>query len=100
MPIVGQHEKRIKKIRTPDRIVQAVMLTYERPGLLMATVESFHKATPYIHLTIYDDGSTSEEKLRELDLVEAMGFQIHREPHRGLVRTWRKVFYDFYDIYN
>jgi hypothetical protein len=94
MPVVGQHEKRLEKTRTPESIAVSVMLTYERPGLLTATVESYLKTTD-VPLVVYDDGSEAGEKFRELDAVEAMGVTVHREPHRGLVRTWRKVFHDF-----
>jgi hypothetical protein len=73
------------------------MLTYERAGLLTATLESFRKASPNMQIIIYDDGSASGDKLRELDAVEAMGYTVKREPHRGLVRTWMKVFSDLRD---
>lgn len=94
MPIVGQHEKRVEKVNVPQEIVRAVMLTYERVGLLTATVESYKKTTD-IPLYIYDDGSATDEKMKELDVVEKMGCVVYREKHRGLVRTWRKIFYDF-----
>jgi glycosyltransferase involved in cell wall biosynthesis len=70
------------------------MLTYERPGLLTATLESLRSASPDLHVVIYDDGSESQEKLQELLEVEDKGFHVNREPHRGLVRTWMKVFDD------
>jgi glycosyltransferase involved in cell wall biosynthesis len=94
MPIIGNHERRKPKVKTPKSIALSVMLTYERAGLLTATLESFRKATPDMQIIIYDDGSKSEEKLKELDAVEELGFTVNREPHRGLVRTWMKVFSD------
>jgi hypothetical protein len=97
MPIIGQHEqKRFNKTRVPTELIGAVMLTYNRAGFLSATVESFRKTTD-MRLYIYDDGSDTGDKLRELDAIEETydNIVIYREPHRGLVRTWRKVFYDF-----
>jgi hypothetical protein len=92
MPVVGCHDKKATRIITPKNIALAVMLTYERAGLLTTTLESLRKASPNMKVIIYDDGSTSEEKLKELEDVEAMGFKVCREPHRGLVRTWMYVF--------
>lgn len=93
MPVIGNHEKKVET-KTPKNIKLAVMLTYERAGLLTATLESFRKATPDMHIVIYDDGSKDGDKLQELDAIEANGFTVNREPHRGLVRTWMKVFKD------
>jgi len=94
MPIVGKHERPQEQALVPKTIVRAVMLTYERPGLLTETLKSLKEASPNLKVVVYDDGSKSEEKLRELDAVERGGVHVNREPHRGLVRTWVKVFFD------
>lgn len=94
MPIVGQHKKPAKKPLVANSISHAVMLTYERPGLLTETLRSLKAASPDLWVVVYDDGSESEEKLEELKEVEANGVHVNREPHRGLVRTWMKVFFD------
>ena len=94
MPVVGLHEKPQKRILTPERIAMATMLTYERPGLLTATLQSLKAASPDLHVVVYDDGSESPEKLAELDSVEASGTHVNRGPHLGFVRTWMQVFFD------
>lgn len=68
------------------------MLTYERAGLLTATLESLGRASPDLHVVVYDDGSETPEKLAELDQVEESGIHVNRLGHRGLVRTWMEIF--------
>jgi len=92
MPVVGCHNKPQRGPLTPSRISHAVMLTYERAGLLTATLESLMRASPDLHVVVYDDGSETPEKLAELDTVEASGIHVNRLGHRGLVRTWMEIF--------
>ena len=91
MPVVGQHEKPKETILVPKKVALAVILTHERPGLLTRTLDSLRAASPDLHIIVYDDGSTSPEKAEELDNA---GVHVNREPKRGLVRTWMKVFDD------
>lgn len=100
MPVIGEHSKLEKSIPAPSRIVAAFMLTYERPGLLLRTVNSFLNTVPHIPLTIYDDGSETNEKRAELDWVQGLGPKIVRGDHLGLVRTWMKVFEDMGDQFD
>lgn len=93
MPVVGSHESK-NKPQAVDRIALAVILTFERTGLLSATLESLKKASQDLHVIIYDDGSQSEGKLMELRELEDKGYHVNYEPHRGLVRTWMKIFDD------
>lgn len=94
MPIVGSHEKRVEEVLTPRRIAMAVVLTHERPGYLTRTLESLRKASPWLKVVVYDDGSDSDEKLEELQFVEENGYHVNYGVHRGFVRTWMQVFFD------
>jgi hypothetical protein len=98
MPVIGEHSSP-ERIEAPSRIVGAFMLTYERPGLLLKTVTSYLQNAD-IPLTIYDDGSESNEKRAELDWISRQGPEVVMEPHRGLVRTWIKVFEDIADKFD
>jgi len=93
MPIVGQHKTK-RDVWTPTSIETVVVLTYERPGLLTKTIASIKAASPELYVVVYDDGSTSPEKLLELETVEESGIHVNREPHRGKVRTWLKITFD------
>lgn len=69
-----------------------LMVTYERPGVLTATLDSFFKATPGYVLHVLDDGSPSDEKNEELNKVQKRGVIVHRMPHRGIGPTWMEIF--------
>jgi hypothetical protein len=92
MPIVGRHLKDDRGVKTPKSIDLVVTLTYERPGFLTRTVRSLRR-TADVPVIIYDDGSTSQEKLDELSRLEADGFLVSREPHRGFIRSWVYIFH-------
>jgi len=71
----------------------AVMLTYNRAGLLMGAVRSFFKTTQRkIPLLVFDDGSDSEGKRIELGCVRECGVRVFELPHAGFVEAWLKVF--------
>jgi len=69
-----------------------LMVTYERPGALTATLDSFFNTTSGMVLHVLDDGSSSDEKKAELDKVETRGVMVHRMPHRGIGPTWMEIF--------
>lgn len=94
MPVVGCHERPQYRTYVPTHIEQAMLLTHERTGMLTKTLASLRAASPLLRVIVYDDGSQSDEKQAELDAVEASGVTVHREPKRGLVRTWMKIFSD------
>ena len=96
MPVIGNHTKAVKASTTPTEVSLAVILTYERPGLLTATIDSLRAASPDLRFVIYDDGSESQEKKDELKAIwERGGISVSEEPHRGLIRSWVKIFGDF-----
>jgi len=67
------------------------MLTYERPGMLKATVESFTDATPGAVLHVFDDGSNSAKKVDELVELEKTGVVVHRMTHGGVGPGWQRT---------
>lgn len=69
-----------------------LMVTYERPGTLTETLDSFFRTTPGYVLHVLDDGSPSEEKKEELRRAEARGVKVVRMPHRGIGPTWMEIF--------
>ena len=68
----------------------ALMLTYERPGSLLATVGSYWK-TCDVPLYVFDDGSQDPQKQGELRLVEAAGAHVMRMKHKGFARSWLEI---------
>ena len=73
--------------------VASMMVTYERPGLLTKTVASYmasHNDPP--PLVVFDDGSTSDEKIRELAKVRNMGAIVMEMKHTGFIDTWEQAF--------
>jgi len=76
-----------RKARELGRI-EALMITHERPGLLTKTVKSFLEKTPGMQLTVFDDGSESAEKKRELEQLDGESVIVFRLPRRGFIDTW------------
>jgi hypothetical protein len=71
-----------------------LMSTYERPGLLSKTVESFlerENLTPRAAINVFDDGSKSKDKATELDYVEQLGVTLHRWGHKGILGMWMEA---------
>jgi len=91
---VGEHKKEERKPKgcACERPV-ALMVTHERPGFLLATVGSFWRSAPHLHLYVFDDGSTSPDKEDELELVRETGAEIIRLPHMGFAETWLQAFH-------
>lgn len=70
----------------------ALMLTYNRPGLLIGSVNSFLDTAPGVPLYVLDDGSDDHNKVVELDCVsKAKGVTVCRMPHRGFARSWLEI---------
>lgn len=92
---VGEHPPK-EKLRVPVcpcELPVAAMLTYERPGMLSSTVASYIK-TSSLPLTVYDDGSKSQEKQEELLRIARLGVQVVRMPHRGFAESWKHILSD------
>ena len=89
---VGEHEKRQGAKASPCENPVALMITHDRPGLLLATVGSFWKTTSCVPLNIFDDGSTHRDKAAELELVRGTGAVIHKLPAMGFARVWQHAF--------
>jgi len=70
----------------------AMMITHERPGFLLATVNSFRMTAPDVRLHVFDDGSHTESKIAELEMVRRMGAVVIRLPHSGFANTWERAF--------
>lgn len=68
-----------------------VMVTYERPGMLTSTVDSFVETTPGAELHVFDDGSSSLSKKMELDWMENSGVKVHRLVHGGVGHCWKNA---------
>ncbi len=88
---VGEHRTQRKPEGCLCERPVALMLTHERPGLLLATVKKFWDTTEGVPLHVFDDGSQSEEKKEELRVVEKMGALVIRMPHQGFARSWHAI---------
>jgi len=86
-----REEKPKRKARSLGNI-RALMLTHERPGLLTETVNSFLSKTSGIPLTVFDDGSSSEDKEKELKAIQEQGIEVIRLPKMGFISAWEYVF--------
>jgi hypothetical protein len=90
---VGEHEKIPKSPACEFKKPVALVLTYNRPGLLIGTVRSFLETTKGVPLHVFDDGSEVENKSFELQTLEGLeGVKVHRLPHQGFVASWRAAF--------
>lgn len=70
----------------------ALMLTYNRPGLLIGSVNSFFNTTQGIPLYIFDDGSDDPNKSVEFScLVKRENVEVRIMPHRGFARSWLEI---------
>lgn len=87
---VGEHPKHKTEVCEFKKPV-ALVLTYNRTGLLTGTVNSFLNTTSCIPLHIFDDGSDSDTKHLELGILENLA-KVHRLPHAGLAQSWRTAF--------
>jgi hypothetical protein len=89
---VGEH-KRIERAGVPELgVVAAMMVTYDRPGMLLGTVRSYFASGDVPELVVFDDGSGAEGKDEELREVASLGAVVMRMGHSGFIGTWRKAF--------
>jgi len=88
---VGEHQPPSHDRSEPVKSVCALMLTHERTGLLIQTVESFLATTEDLCLVVFDDGSESRAKQEELRRTEGMGASVVWMPHRGFLNSWHEI---------
>lgn len=90
---VGEHSKVDDKpaICKCEKTI-AMMLTYNRAGLLTGTVGSFLETTPEIPLLVFDDGSDAAGKTAELECIRECGIQVFELPHSGFAESWLRAF--------
>jgi hypothetical protein len=88
---VGEHPKMEKPEVCEFKNPIALVLTYNRAGLLIGTVKSFLETVSNVPLHVFDDGSESAAKHSELDCLEDV-VKVHRLPHCGFVESWRAIF--------
>jgi len=89
---VGEHRRVQDKPSGISRVV-SLMATYERPGMLTATVKSYLTSDPNPpHLIVFDDGSQSDAKQKELKVVRTLGVTVMELEHAGFITTWRRAF--------
>ena len=71
----------------------ALMLTYERPGLLIGAVNSFLETTKGVPLHVFDDGSDDRNKQTELNCIagSGKGVEVHSMLHKGFAESWLEV---------
>lgn len=89
--IKAKQDRHRRSLR-PLGAVEAMMITHERTGLLEATVRSFKAKTPDMPLTVFDDGSSSDEKRLELGRIVNLGVNVLLFPKAGFVATWLRAF--------
>ena len=71
----------------------ALMLTYNRTGLLLGAVNSFLTTTEDVPLCIFDDGSDDYNKRMELLCIEQIGGRVSvvRLKHGGFAKSWLDI---------
>ena len=71
----------------------ALMLTYNRAGLLLGAVNSFLETTKDIPLYVFDDGSDEQGKKTELDCIGEIGgrVRVYRMKHSGFAKSWLDI---------
>lgn len=73
--------------------VASVMVTYERPGLLTETVESYMASQEDPPpLVVFDDGSKSDAKRKELEWARTRNVIVMELDHHGFITTWKQAF--------
>lgn len=90
MPVIGSHDRREDTVFVPSKISRVIVLTHERSGLLSHTISSLSITSSY-EVCVFDDGSSTDEKMKELERVGDK-VVVRRLPKQGLVRSWREVF--------